>query len=62
MSKKPRMVQVTDYAEVKFLLLNESNGSLDTPQIWLNDLGDVYADADELRAWRESQTNPEVAK
>lgn len=56
------MVQVTDYAEVKFLLLNESNGSLDTPQIWLNDLGDVYADADELRAWRESQTNPEVAK
>jgi hypothetical protein len=61
METKPRMLRVTSGDERKYLMLHI--GCLDVPSIVQDHDGSVWADADELRAWRklrESQNQSEV--
>jgi hypothetical protein len=55
---KPRLVQVTDVLEA--LELEGRRGELDVPQLYIGKDANLYADADELRKWRASQSKSEV--
>jgi hypothetical protein len=53
MGNKPRLVEVTDEA---LTAMDEAQQTgLDTPYVW-RDGGVYWADAEELRAWREGST------
>jgi hypothetical protein len=54
MSDKPRLVEVTDAVEYEAIMRRA--GHLDVPSITESSDGRIWADADELRAWREGYT------
>ena len=54
---KPKYTEITDPREAELLIYNQAG--LEFPHVSVAGDGRVWADADELRAWRAARTQPQ---